>query len=230
MKVLRIQMKALTASFRIPFSYVGVQLSLPVPSYSNLLGLISCCMGRNITPKETRIGFEFSVAGKNLDLERIVRWDYNPKKPGRAKLNVKGPTIRTREYLLYPILILYLTNLRFKKGFLRPNGIPTFGRSQDLAWIEDIREVEIIPTNSGFIGGTLIPFKYCQDRPIDGFLIRLPEYYDYDENLLRVAKNSELFIATNNEYGRLTEVNLGSNLFFINSEEKKKCIYLHEWL
>ncbi len=221
-------MKGFTASFRLPFAISGVQLSLPVPSYPNILGIISCCMGKNIRPKDTSIGFEFEYESKGQDIERFVRWDYNLGKP---ILKSKGPAIRKREFLINPSLILYIPNLDLLEDFRFPQGIPTLGRSQDLAWIDNIDQIEITPIESGKIGGTLIPSSKLNGTLINGFIFRLPEYIEYDEErYIRSPKNHQSFIATNSISKIQTDIKLKTGLFTSKSfEDKDKCIYLHEW-
>jgi CRISPR-associated protein Cas5t len=231
MKVLKVRFQGLTASFRIPFAIAGVQLSLPVPSYGTILGLISSCAGRNVLPNETRIGFEFTSDAKALDLERFVRWNYNPKSPGKPKLNDDGPAVRQREFLIHPVLDLYVSNLKLKDAFSVPVGIPTLGRSQDVAWISEIKEVELTAVKKGKIGGTLIPSSKFNGNATNGFLVRLPEYLIADENVrLRNPKNNEMFIMTSNEPGIRTNIALDADLYHpSDASDPEDCIYLHQW-
>ena len=87
---LHIRLEGLSSSFRHPLTISGTQISTPVPSYSNLLGMISTCAGRIIKPEETRIGFEFHCQSDDLELERTVRWEV---KGGKLKQHSKGQGI-----------------------------------------------------------------------------------------------------------------------------------------
>ncbi len=216
----------------MPFAITGVQLSLPVPSYSVILGMISSCMGKNITVKDTQIGFEFTAESKALDLERFIRWDYNAKRPGIPILNSAGPGVRQREFLINPALTLFLTNLQLKDAFQHPKGIITLGRSQDLAWIESIDEIELIKTQEGDIGGTLIPFELCKNSGINGLLIRISETIEYDEiNLQRHPKNNILFLSTNTETTKRSKIKLTNDLYTSKAfSPPQHCIYLHQWI
>jgi len=222
-------MRALTASFRVPFAYTGVQLSLPMPSYCNILGLISCIAGRNILPNETKIGFEFSAEGRCWDLERFIRWSYES---GKAKINPKGPAVRKREFLINPQLTLYITNRKLKDAFLNPIGIPTFGRSQDMAVIEKIDEISVSPVKEGKIGGTFIPLSIFQSIPQQGILIRIPEYATYDlTTRVRKMNNSRIFVATNTLPNHYTKVTLPYGLYNLPDPKfQDHCIYIHEWI
>jgi len=59
--------------------------------------------------------------------------------------------------------------------FEAPVATPRFGRSQDIAWIELCREVELWPVETGAIGPTLIPYPQFG---IGGLIVRLPEWFD----------------------------------------------------
>lgn len=228
MKALQVFARGFTASYRIPFSIAGVQVCSPVPSYGNLLGLISCCAGRLVSPEDTRIGFEFSSASKSSDLERVIRWEH--KKLGKPKLLGKGPGIRLREYLIDPVLKLYLSNLELKEAFLHPKGIPTLGRSQDLASIESVKEVDLVPVTKGTVGGTLLPLRVCPGEPIPGLMFRMPERMQYDQDTrMRDATYNEVFIATAATHGMRTEIELETDLFSTPDCALDECIYLHEW-
>ncbi|MEX2757095.1 MAG: CRISPR-associated protein Cas5 [Candidatus Sigynarchaeota archaeon] len=232
MKALQVCARGFTASFRIPFAIAGVQVTCPVPTYGTLLGFISCCAGRLITPKDTRIGFEFTSSCKAQDLERIIRWDYNPKTPGMAKLNDKGPGIRQREFLVEPQITLFVSNLSLKESFLHPRGIPVLGRSQDLVRIDSVEEIELIPVKKGSVGGTLLPFRVFKDKDIPGLVFKVPEYMEYDSSIrLREPRKNEMFIATSTDGRSRTEIQHDTNLFkYPNSMDPTACIYLHDWL
>src|SRR5206468_11173495 len=71
-----IRLEGFSASFRYPLIISGTQLSTPVPSYSNLLGMMSACAGMALRPEDTgRIGFEFRCKSHDLEIERKDRWE-----------------------------------------------------------------------------------------------------------------------------------------------------------
>ncbi|MBW2065309.1 MAG: CRISPR-associated protein Cas5 [Deltaproteobacteria bacterium] len=169
---LHVRLEGLTSSFRHPLTISGTQVSTPMPSYSNLLGTISACAGRIVKPEETRIGFEFRCQSHDLELERTVRWKIEK---GRLKPHPKGQGISKRQVYWYPKLDLYLTNLGLKSAFENPAATPCFGRSQDIAWIVFVREIELYPRTKGALGATLIPMP---QPGVAGLIVRLPEWMD----------------------------------------------------
>lgn len=194
---LHVRLEGLTSSFRHPLTISGTQVSTPMPSYSNLLGTISACACRIVKPEETRIGFEFRCQSHDLELERKDRLVLkgNKLKPFRDKkapkdyrLHVKTGSesfsvfleevhqgISYRQVYWYPKLDLYLTNLGLRSAFENPAATPCFGRSQDIAWIVFVREIELYPRTKGALGATLIPMP---QPGVAGLIVRLPEWMD----------------------------------------------------
>ncbi len=225
MDILRVHITAFTASFRVPFAYTGVQITLPVPTYSNILGLLGCVKGEYVDSTTTCIGFNFFAEGKSSDLERINRWDSStPRKP---KLNIKGTAIRRREFMIEPSLLLYLSNIELKDYFLCPKGVITLGRSQDVARIETVEVVEIEHITEGYVGGTLIPVNN-NDTLSEGMFFRLPEKMEYDVvRRMRKPVNNRLFLATDpfTEIG--TKVSREKSLYKL--QNSNEVFYLHQW-
>lgn len=171
-RALHVRLEGFTSSFRHPLTISGTQVSTPMPSYSNLLGTISACAGHIVKPEQTRIGFEFRCQSHDLELERTVRWKVEKE---RLKPHPKGQGISKRQVYWYPKLDLYLTNLGLKSTFENPAATPCFGRSQDIAWIVFVREIELYAMTKGALGPTLIPMP---QPGVAGLIVRLPEWMD----------------------------------------------------
>lgn len=172
MKAIHIQFEGYTASFRHPLMISGTQISTPVPAFSTLLGLISACAGRIINPSDTRIGFEYVYQAEDYELERTIRWQ---TKGNQLKLHPKGRGIMKRQVHFYPKLDLYVSNENLLPFFLEPAATPCLGRSQDVAWITKVEEIDLIPVTKGHIGKTLLP---SSDNNLPGLILRLPEWFE----------------------------------------------------
>ncbi|MBF0505665.1 MAG: type I-B CRISPR-associated protein Cas5 [Nitrospirae bacterium] len=217
MKLLHVSISAWTATFRLPLLYSGTGLTSPLPPYSTLLGLVGAVAGREISPKETRIGFVFKSSGTAIDLETTQRLWVNNK--GRLK-SQKDTGLAKRQFHIKPELDLYLDNSSYKRHFEYPVNLPCLGRSQDLAWIRKVEEIEVDPVEEGTVRGTLIPFP---EPNAAGLILLLPDYFD----------NSEFGYAR--EIGKLgkyqavkydTPANIWrKNLFKL--QQSDKVIYLH---
>jgi len=226
LEALEIRINGLTAGFRVPIAASGVLPSIPVPGYTHLLGFLSNCAGRTILPEETKIGFEYTILGKGMDKERIVRWNFNY---GNPKLNPKGSAVRNKEFHYGIELLLYITNLNLRKCLYHPKGVICLGQSQDVVWIDDIKDVILEERREGLIGGTLIPFNFRESNFSNGQIFMLPEFYQYT-NLGAIRKIGKMnrFIATTNS-GKKQKIR-NSNLFHIKGDlDEKRVIYIHEF-
>lgn len=170
---LHVRFEGLTSSFRHPLTISGGQISTPMPAYSNILGMISACAGYAVKPKDTKIGFEFHCKSHDHEIERSDRLMVDKK--GHLKSHTEGQGIYSRQVYWKPQLDLYLTNTNLKKIFETPVSTPCLGRSQDIAWIKFVREIELQQKNNGKIGPTLLP----NPKPsLPGLVFRLPEWID----------------------------------------------------
>lgn len=194
---IHVLLEGFTASFRPPLTISGTQISTPLPSYSNLLGMISACAGRIVMPEETRIGFEFHCQSHDIEIERKDRLslkdgrlrpfrDAKAPKDYRLHINTSSENfsgfieeihqgIGYRQVYWHPKMDLYITNIDLKSAFENPAAPPCFGRSQDIAWIVFVEEIEIYPMTKGAIGPTLIPMPQLG---VPGLVVRLPEWME----------------------------------------------------
>jgi len=224
---LHARFEGLTSSFRYPLTISGVQASAPVPSYSTILGMLSACAGRIITPKDTRIGFEFRTQSFDTELERTVRWKV--EKNGDLRIHDKGQGISLRQFYWRPVMNIYLTNLNFKKCLENPVSTPSFGRSQDICWIPFVNEVKLSPVINGKIGPTLIPFKTSKKKSVPGLVVSLPEYIENKkEGYTRRPKKFNTYLAMDSTEKRSYEIEC-NNLYNPSDLSQEEVIYLHSW-
>ncbi len=218
MKILHITIKAWTATFRLPLSYSGAGLTSPLPPYSTLLGLIGAVAGREIKFDETGIGYIFRSSGTAFDLETTHRLFMNN---GKLKYQ-KDTSIFKRQFHINPNLNLYLDNLSFKKYFEYPANSPCLGRSQDLAWITNVEEIEAEEVRGGNIKGTLVPFPVPNAV---GLILNLPDYFDNSEfGYTRGTGKLRTYQAIRYE----TPANIErKNLYKIEKTDTDEVIYLH---
>jgi len=187
-----VRFEGLTASFRYPLIISGNQLSMPMPSYSTILGLISACSGRIVKPSETRVGFEFRCTSNNFDIERTMRLKVD--KRGRLTRN-KEQGISNRDVYWFPKLDLYLSNTDLKEAFENPAATPCLGRSQDLAWITYVKGITLEPAPSGNIGPTML--SKLQER-VPVLPIKAPEWMNNSrEGYLRELGPFDTYLAIN---------------------------------
>jgi CRISPR-associated protein Cas5t len=200
---------------------------MPAPPLSSILGNLSACAGRPVGPGETAIGFEFWAPGRAIDLERTRRLKMNSK-TGRLTANPEQG-IAYREFHVKPVLDLYLSAVSFERYFEYPAAVPCLGRSQDIAWITLVRQIELRPIEAGKIRRTLVPFPNFQ---IGGQI--LPPVADYFVNDRR---GSTRRIGRLSRYQHVPDVEegvtvRGSDTFRIyhpeDSDVLEHAVYLHD--
>lgn len=190
--VLEIEFSGWTATPRIPFILSGNALCLPTPTYSLLLGIIGCCLGRLINPNEVKVGFYYEYDGVANDLETRQRLEFDGKK---VKAHAKGTDAYLREFHVSPKLILWIDRLDWKEYFLNPVGTPALGRSQDLLKIEKVEQVAVTQVEETILSGCMLPFN--SSLKIGGQLVQLAEAYEENEEVGsgRSATKSSVFMA-----------------------------------
>lgn len=221
-KLLEIKFSGWTATPRMPFILSGNAVCMHTPSYSLLLGLIGCCLGRNIEAGEVKVGFKYSFENIAQDLETRQRLEFDGKK---VKAHSKGSDAYNREFHINPLLTIWIDRLDWRLFFENPIGTPSLGRSQDILKIESVLEVEIESVNKGNISGCMLPFS--SDLQVGGQLVQLAEAYQENEEVGsgRTPTNSKVFIAI--PYDNIVEVEFPN--LFKTLQESSTTFYLHQF-
>ena len=169
MKIQRIPLRGWAASFRYPMFMIGFQPTLPIPPYSTVYGLISAACGRIVTPKDFSVWYVFKSVAKAVDLETIYEIS------GKTALRAKSNVVR-REFLFNPELYVYLEDEHIAESFRHPHYPLLLGRSTELAFAEEIREIELVFVEGEFmLGGTILPFPPV--RSLNGIVQALPTHF-----------------------------------------------------
>lgn len=222
-EVLEVQFSGWTATPRMPFILSGNAVCLPVPTYSLILGLVGCCLGRTIEPKEVQIGFHYNFETVGNDLETRQRLEYDGKK---IKKHSKGSDAYPREFHVKPSLTIWLDRLDWENYFHNPIGTPALGRSQDLLKIESARKIQVKTESEVFISGTMLPFN--PSMQIAGQLVQLADAYLENDVIGsgRTATKTKIFIAVpNDSKGKVSIPNLYSTV-----EANSRSFYLHSFV
>jgi CRISPR-associated protein Cas5t len=184
MEVLRIKITGVVSSFRNPFFVSGAQPTLEVPPPSTILGIISAVAGRIVRPDEISFGYVFLYKDKGEDLELI--YELSLKEKFKAKSNV----IR-RDFLTFPELYLYVTNVEYEGYFRKPSFPILLGRTQELAKIEKIEKVTLVKKSPVRFGKTIVPIDF---KGVSGAIVALPLYFDYSPQGVRKAMMIQPFV------------------------------------
>ncbi len=170
MEALRVEIRAITASFRYPMFVVSYQPTYKIPPISTIYGLLSAAKGEKVSIYDLSIGYDFTSKGSGVDLERILEFGGGDK---NKPVSYLGSNIIHREFLYDCILTLYISDLDFKEYLENPRFTLLLGRQSDLAKITTIKEVELIPKENVEINNTVIPF----DGKVPGQIVALPSDY-----------------------------------------------------
>ena len=191
MKAIRIKLYQESASYRKPTSF-KVKETYPLPPYSTVIGMVhSLC--RYTEYKEMKI----SVQGKNFsrveNLYKIYEFANQKLDPKRHQLEVDGLGITvgvaTIEILTDIELLIHIIPedqsllAEIKQAFETPAEFTSLGRSEDLAVILEVKEVEVetgaiedIKQNKDY--SAYIPIKYLKEKDIRGYRERLTKNYE----------------------------------------------------
>ncbi len=194
-----------TASYRIPTTISGVQLTLEIPSYSTIIGMLSVILGRKYMPKNQAIGIRYTYETKNFDLETTHRWKRDSK---NGKITYHGTNPRRRQVHYNPLLEIFLTDTALEEELHYPKRTPTLGRSQDIAKIDLIKRIKAVPVNKGKVNSTLIPVNFTNTKNfteqnnmlpkqdvMQGVLYVLPTDFDVSElGKIRIPLNFNMFL------------------------------------
>lgn len=222
-KLLEIQFSGWTATPRLPFILSGNAVCMHTPSYSLILGIIGCCMGRIVVASEVKLGFKYSYDTTAQDLETRQRLEYDGR---RVKTHSKGTDAYTREFHTDPKLTIWINKLDWQQYFENPIGTPSLGRSQDILKIDKVTVVEIEKTDRGNLGGSLLPFT--GGLQAGGQLVQLAESYLENEEVGsgRTPQASKVFISIPHD----NDAEVTFNNMYKTKGEDSVTFYLHEFI
>ncbi len=174
MEAVRIELRAYTASFRVP-GMMGYQITAPIPPPATIYGLIAAAVGREVTPEESWIAYRFEYDPPiQQDLEKIISFEEGGPK-WNDKLNAVKSAPIIRQFLFNPRLVLYLSPGEVAVAFLRPRYPLVLGRSQDVAYVSHYQATVIEPIKDPVIAGVLVPFPA---QGIQSQVLSFPTYFD----------------------------------------------------
>ncbi|MDR1895409.1 MAG: type I-B CRISPR-associated protein Cas5b [Prevotellaceae bacterium] len=219
MKVFKIDITAWTSSFKYPNLISGFQPTLEVPPLSTVLGLINSASGKYIKPSYLNIGYYFEFEAKSVDLETIYQIEAHEK--GYPKNSTKSNVIN-REFLFNNHLILYVQEKEISDYFRLPVYPLLLGRSNDLATVNEIKEIELTEiTRANKIKGQIIPFI---GNYLPGLIQPLPKYFSDTIPRNNLGTEAYSVISCNASDG---QTNLPACVDYLPSN-KEVHIYFHE--
>ena len=158
-------MEAPVTSFRYPHFLVGRQLSYSMPPPSTIYGHIASALGELPDPGSFQFAYDFRFGAGSSDLEHqhIITaggqaFTVDGKKHGTSVQTTVQPHLR--DFLFRPRLLLYLNRTDWISAFQSPVFCVILGRSQDLASVTKVDEIELEQRDGAYFEHTLLPFSY----------------------------------------------------------------------
>lgn len=172
MKVFKVDITSWTASFKYPNLISAFQPTLEVPPISTILGLINAAAGRYVKHGKLKLGYYFEFEAKGCDVETVYQIEGHEK--GYPKHVAKSNVIN-REFLFNNHLVLYLCDEYIASVFSQPIFPLLLGRSNDLATVNGVEEVDLQEIEKGEkIVGQIVPFG---GNCLAGDIQPLPKYF-----------------------------------------------------
>lgn len=180
MRVGRVRIFAPITSFRFPHFLVGRQPSYDLPPPSTIYGQIASAVGSWPDRSALLFAYTFKCISRGADLEhQHIVWQGPPDKLGPEQsaafrkwketqsLSIGGAVQPTwRDFLFNAELTLYIHPSEVAAAFRQPVFPVVLGRSQDLACVETVEEIELQSAPGAYLENTLLPFSW---RPRTGF-------------------------------------------------------------
>ncbi len=165
MRVARVNLHADVASFRHPFFVTGRQPTSDLPPPSTLHGLCACALGAWPEPESFVCGLHFTWRARATDLEhqhlatalppRTTLHVATPEGEARATTEISVQPV-LRDFLFDCALTLYLP-VAVGRAFRAPVYPLVLGRSQDLAEVVRVDEVDLLRSERARLEHTLLP-------------------------------------------------------------------------
>jgi CRISPR-associated protein Cas5t len=187
-KCLKVKIFQPKACYKTPFSLKGID-TFPLPTYSNLRGMVYTAMGRKYKKGEKyKEGdkIEFSIQGT---FESLYRDYWNAVKygdDGKQKKPIQVPTLHNIRLVIH---ICSNINDEIKNALEKPSEYLSVGRREDIIRIEEIREIEVEKKDISEFDKSLIvnynayvPSKICDNNlEINGVPFRLPSFWEIED-------------------------------------------------
>lgn len=180
-RVARITIEAPVTSFRYPHFLIGRQVSFRMPPPSTIYGHVASALGSYPElPFEFAYRFEYRALARDLEHQHIITRGGNPfswqgkKYPKNIEATVQP---HQRDFLFGAKLTLYLPELQLAAAFRAPVFCVVLGRSQDLAMITKVEEIELTEHGGAYFENTLLPFSWRAGVGF-GATVQMPRYIE----------------------------------------------------
>jgi CRISPR-associated protein Cas5t len=182
MRVLKVEARGLTTSFRRPHFRYGIQPTFRMPPPATIYGHLCSTVGELVPPESVAFAYHFTAEAHFSDVEHIhLVAAAAGKLEGTALPKVLEGKVNPfkREMLFRPRLTFYLTRPDWEPAFRRPRYAVVLGRSQDLFSYTSIQVVELEQARHAYFEHTLLPYHMAVQVGA-GIVELMPRYIDYE--------------------------------------------------
>jgi CRISPR-associated protein Cas5t len=147
-----------------------------MPAPSTIYGHIASALGELPDPASFQFGIDFRFVSRCSDLEHqhIITAGGQPfTESGRKYRTSVQATIQPhfRDFLFRPRMLLYITRPEWIEAFRSPAFCVILGRSQHLASVTSIADVELQEREGVYLENTLLPFSFRPYLPVGTTLL-----------------------------------------------------------
>jgi CRISPR-associated protein Cas5t len=182
MRVAKVVIEAPVTSFRYPHFLIARQVSFDMPPPSTIYGHVASAVGELIPPESFRFAYAFEFQSRTSDLEHQHIISPGGSRQSFSSGNVKYPVSveavvqpHLRDFLFKPRLTLYLDPPALASAFRSPVFCVVLGRSQDLAQVVTVEEMDLEPATGAYLEHTLLPFSFRSIARF-GITVLMPRY------------------------------------------------------
>jgi CRISPR-associated protein Cas5t len=185
MRVAKVVVRADTTSFRHPFFVTGRQPTFDIPPPSTILGHCASALGKWPDRATFFFGVHFTYRSRNTDLEHQHITEALPARTPTRVDTAFGRQRATTAVTVQPVVRDFLYDVRLTL-YLPPDLAPAFrapvhtvviGRSQDLAEVVSVQDLELAKADRARLEHTLLPqsLRPCVPAGVTVLLTRFVE-------------------------------------------------------
>lgn len=229
----RITLKSATGFFKNDMTITSVQQTYECPPLSTIYGLIAAATGEKTGA--IPVGYIFDYRCKGEDYELVTRpLGSEYRKPFRDLIESGkaidrhdvlqgffGAVPITREILFRCTLRLYIEDENIAESFLKPYYPLLMGRSEDLAFVKEVKPVELKSGRTNIlVGKTIIPFN-ASDSEVYGRICSMPVCIS--EDIPRKVVKTGVYMIVDNHINKIGN----RSGRFLYDEEIRQGVYMH---
>lgn len=228
----RIKIRSKTGYFRNDMTITGIQETYDCPPLSTIYGMISSAVGEVVEKIDVGYIFDYKYIGE--DYELVITEGGGDRKKYKALMEKSSPIDRhdvllgcfasapvTRQILFDCVLYLYIEDKSIAECFKNPYYTMLMGRSEDIATVDEVKEVNLTERRNIFAGKTIVPLSE-NNGELYGKIASMPVSISCD--IPRHLNDTGIYIVMKD----YAEIKNAKNIFKYD-DEISKGVYIHKF-